>query len=106
MTEKKSFRVKWHHRYDLRDWLTEQFPFLVEKHPTQFSEVDLATIRDRAIDIYEACMKIRNIDLNSGSAYISYYKNDWEKVEDTYLNKDHKGLAVALETLIDAINVE
>ena len=100
------FKINMHHRYDLRDWLTDNFPFLREKSFLNFCQTNFSEIRVRASEIVDACMKVEKIDLRAGSAYIDYYKQDWMAIKEAYEKRDYEEMTKSLKTLIDAIDVE
>jgi hypothetical protein len=104
MTE-TPFQIKHHHRYDLRDWIKDNFPFVIHYHNRLASE-QLKTLERRAQEIYTACITVRDIDRRAHSAYIDYYRRDWENIEQHVKDKNYTALAEDLTTLLAAIEVE
>lgn len=105
MTERTPFKIKYHHRYELRDWLRKEFPF-IDTYANQYSPEAISTIEERVGEIVDACRQIEEIDLRSGSAYIEYYREDWKRIKTFSKEGDYNELVRALNILVDAIDVE
>lgn len=100
------FEIRYHHRYELRGWLQENFPFLRRKNFLDYSDEDRSLLEERAGEIVQACIVVESIDLRARSAYVDYYKNDWKTIKTAYVKKDYKTLSDALGELLSAIDVE
>ncbi len=98
----ETFSYKYHHRYELRDWLKSEFPFLGRNVKKQ----ELPPLEQRAEEIWDACRTIRDIDISARSAYVAYYANDWKRIEKAVQDKDCKNLADSLYDLLLGIDVE
>ena|SRR3989338_7801279 len=102
--EKTGFRIKMHHRHDLRSWLEENFPFL--RKSLNYSQEDISKAAERAFEIVEACRVVEEIDLRARSAYVNYYKQDWQKIKKSYEERNYEAMCNALNILLGAIDVE
>jgi len=100
------FKIMHHHRYDLRDWIRDNFGFVETTFPEGYSDSDLRTLEKRADEILNACKTVETIDLRVNSAYVDYYNRDWKNIEDACNEGDYTVLGVSLSTLLGAIDVE
>lgn len=97
------FEIQGHHRHDLRSWLRQRFPF-VEHAP--YSQDELTYLGIHAGEVLLACYRVKDIDLAAGSAYIDYYKKDWETIEAACTERDFEKLGHALDDLLGGIDLE
>jgi len=104
--KKTNFKIKYHHRYELREWLSENFPFLRTKSEFDYGEEEAKQVEGRTVEIVDACRQVEEIDLRSRSEYVDYYKQDWRAIRKFYAEKDYVKMARALNVLLDAIDVE
>jgi hypothetical protein len=100
------FETRYHHRYELRSWLQENFPFVKNNVFGELSPQQHNLLVERAGEIVDACAKVESIDLRANSAYIDYYKDDWKHIKDAYARKDYTSLAKALDSLLVGIDWE
>ena len=59
------FKIRMHHRYELREWIEENFPFVRKKHLGNYSPNELKLLESRASEIVDACSMVEQIDLES-----------------------------------------
>ena len=100
------FTIKYHHRHDLRKWLRDNFDFVESTPSRNYSPEHLNILKSRANDILDACEQVESIDLRVKSAYVDYYKMDWQNIRDACNNKDFKKLGGSLADLLTAIDWE
>ncbi|KYK24691.1 hypothetical protein AYK26_06480 [Euryarchaeota archaeon SM23-78] len=87
--ERTPFVLGGHHRYGLRNWLDKNFPFLRHKSFGNLNESELDLLKERASEIMNACRVVEQIDIDGGSAYVDYYKEDRQKLREAYQKKSN-----------------
>jgi hypothetical protein len=105
-TYETKFQIKYHHRYELRNWIRENFPWVEHNVGRDYLPNDLLVLEKRANEVIDACNQVEQIDLRSDSAYVDYYQNDWNSIRNAANRKDFLGLAKALDCLLAGIDWE
>jgi hypothetical protein len=100
------FKVQYHHRYELRSWIRENFPWVEHGFRRNYAPNDLLALERRSSEVLNACSQVEQIDLRNNSAYIEYYANDWRRIKAVVAKKDFAGLADALDDLLCGIDWE
>jgi hypothetical protein len=93
-----------HHRYDLREWVRSEFPFV--ESSLGYAPNELLILEERAPEIVEACRQIEEIDTRAGSNYVGYYAPCWTQIRGAVKKRDFQELGEALDFLLCSIDVE
>lgn len=102
----RQFVIHGHHRYDLREWLRNEFGFVEKDGKNHYREDDLNYFESRMKEVLDACEKVEETDIRGNSAYIKYYADDWQKIRDMFNQNDTAGMAEALSELLAGIDWE
>lgn len=108
MTEIQStkFKIKYHHRYDLRAWIRENFGFVENSLPEDYLPNHLNILEKRAGEILDACAQIEQIDIKTQSAYVKYYEKDWRDIKKACNERDFRKLGKNIEHLLIGMDYE
>jgi len=101
------FEPKFHGRLEFRNWLGEEFSFVLKKHPSNYETHEIKLLEENAeyletiiLDHFHTRLK------KTQSAYLDYYSEDISAIKESVSQKNYQKLGESLKTLKEAIDYE